>query len=106
MIAKQMSAKERKAWEEWQETCKRIREGKQPPKNETEQQKQKRIKRLLKPSNFEKFCQYYFSDFASAPFAWFHHQAVKDIIENKEPLNIWEWSRESAKSVFAEHLEE
>lgn len=103
-MAEQFTPKEKKQWLEWLETCKRIRDGHEPASNETEREKSKRIKRLLDPANFYDFCRYYFPDYASAPFAWFHRVAIEDILVKKERNNIWEWPRESAKSVFADVL--
>lgn len=101
----QMTAKEKRAWKEWQETCQRIKSGYIPVTNESEEEKRKRIEFLLKPENFDKFIRHYFEDPEQNPFAdlgWFHKEAINDILINEEPLNIWEWHRESAKSVFAD----
>lgn len=98
----EMTAREKKAWNEWQETCKRIRLNHEPLQNESEEKKRKRIERLLKPENFYESCKYYFPDHAKAPFGWFHLEAINDILVKEERNNIWEWSRECAKSVLAD----
>jgi hypothetical protein len=94
-----MSAKEKRAWEEWLKTCHRIKTGIAAPSNESEAAKQKRIKRLLKPENMDKFCQYYFPHYCSAPFGWFHHDLFDAAFVRKVPRIIWEAHRESGKSV-------
>lgn len=100
----QLSAKERKAYEEWLLTCKRIHDSTEPVKDESAEQKQKRIAHLLKPQNFEEFIQYYFStnDTKLAPLGWFHRKAIDNLFIKKLRKHIWEWHRESAKSVFAD----
>lgn len=99
----QLSSRERKAYEEWLETGKRIASGSAPPK-ESQLQKTRRIKRLLKPGNFEEFCRFYFEtpDNKMAPFGWFHDLAIDNVFVKKLRKHIWEWHRESAKSVFAD----
>lgn len=100
---KQLTAKERKAFEAFLEAGKRIRLHSAAPV-ESIGQKEKRIKRLLKAENFEEFCQYYFanSETELAPFAWFHREAVHNVFVKKARKNLWEWHREAAKSVFAD----
>lgn len=100
----ELSTKERKAWDEWQLTCKRIRLGSAINHSETEATKAKRIKRLLKPEHFEEFINYYFKlpDTSLAPLAWFHHQAIQNIFVLKKRKHIWRLHREAAKSVFAD----
>lgn len=99
-----LTPKQRRAWEDWQDACKRVGDREGPAANETAEQKAARIKRLLKPQNFYEFCRYYFPNYASAPFGWFHKEAIQDVLINRNPNNIWEWHRESAKSVFADIL--
>lgn len=98
------SAKDKRAWEEWQLTCKRIRNGSVVNKSESESAKAKRIKRLLNPDNFEEFIQYYFKlpDTTLAPFGWFHKQAVQNLLKDRKRKHVWELHREAAKSVFAD----
>lgn len=100
----EMTRKEKKAWEEWLETSRRIKQGFEPIKDESEDKKRKRIEMLLKPQNFDKFIKYYFET-PENPFAdlgWFHWKAIDNLFIKKEENNIWEWHRESAKSVFAD----
>jgi hypothetical protein len=98
-----LTPKQKKAYEQFLKAGKRIRHGSAPPK-ETVAQKQRRIKKLLKPENFEAFCQYYFAseDTVLAPFAWFHRKAIDNIFVEKQRKHLWEWHREAAKSVFAD----
>lgn len=101
---KELSAKERKQWEQWLITCKQIREGTPKIPVETGAKKQQRIEHLLKPENFEEWINFYFAspDFKPAPLAWFHRQAIDNLFVKKERKHLWEWHRESAKSVFAD----
>lgn len=101
---KELSRRDQRKFDEWLIVCKRIREGIAPLPNESEDAKRKRINFLLDPKNFFEFCQYYFPDYASAPFGWFHKEAINDILVKEERNNIWEWSRELAKSVLADVL--
>jgi len=100
----QLTAKQKKEWEAWLESCKRIQNGVAPIPNESEADKQKRIKHLLNPANFQEFVNYYFGskDADLAPFGWFHMEAVNDILVKRERNNIWEWPRECAKSVLGD----
>ena len=102
MAIKEMSARQKKEWKAWEESCKRIREQDGPPVGESASARAVRIKRLLQPEYFEEFARYYFPAYASAPMAWFHKEAWHDVLVARERSNIWEWPRESAKSVFAD----
>lgn len=70
--------------------------------NETPSQREARIKDLLKPQNFEKFCNYYFSHYIDSDFGWFHKKAAKEILSNEDIMAALEWPREHAKSVFVD----
>jgi hypothetical protein len=100
----ELTPKERKAWEEWQLTRKRIEIGTAINISESESVKAKRIAKLLRPENFEAFIQYYFAmpDSKLAPLAWFHHQAIENVFVKKYRKHIWRLHREAAKSVFAD----
>lgn len=100
-IGGSMTAAQKKAWEEWLETCRIISKGHQPIRNETNAEKQKRIDRLLKPENFFEFAKYYFPDYCFGEFAAFHREMVDNVLIKKESEHHWELFRESAKSVFA-----
>lgn len=65
---------------------------------ETEVQKQKRIERLK--GNFEEFCQYYFPNYCTAPFAKFHLKLARKAIENDCIYMVAALAREHAKSVL------
>lgn len=99
-----MTPKEKKLYEEFLLTCKRIKEGTVVVPDKSEKDKQKRIKWLLEPTveGFTRFCKYYFPDYCKAEFGWFHKEAIIDIIIEKNRSNIWEWPRECAKSVFGD----
>lgn len=102
MMNKILNRQEQKAWEEYMSLCKRIADTDGPDHSETEEAKQKRIKYLLKPGNFFKFVNYYFPKFADSDPAWFHEKAIKDFLDEELRNHIWEWSRESAKSVLGD----
>lgn len=73
--------------------------------DETDQQRNQRISKLL--ASPEKFCAYYFPQFfdpttGGAPFAWFHKRALRDIAANPNIYCVLEWPREHAKSVLAD----
>jgi predicted phage terminase large subunit-like protein len=93
-----MATKDQREYQEYLDLCERIKATTEPIKNETEKQKQKRIKKLL--ADFPKFCNYYFSDFIDAEFGWFHLKADK-AIDKKNCMVALEWAREHAKSVFS-----
>lgn len=96
----QLTGQNKKAWDEYLLLCKRIQDGNAPLPDETEAQKQGRIKKLLAPGNYQEFINYYFgAEGDLAPIGWFHKQAVKDILIDKKRNNILEWPRETAKSV-------
>ena len=104
MIEHQLSGKKKQEWQQWVLTCKRIERSTGIIKKETRIQKNKRIQRLLKPQHFEAFIRYYFAseDFDPAPLGWFHKKAIDNLFVKKYRKHIWEWHRESAKSVFAD----
>lgn len=93
---RELSRKEQKVYDEWLAEKKAVKHL-EPIAFETETQKQKRIKGLLK--DFSKFCRYYFSEFIDSDFAWFHKKAAKHVEENNDMILICEWPREHAKSV-------
>ncbi|MFC0182527.1 phage uncharacterized protein (putative large terminase), C-terminal domain-containing protein [Pseudarcicella hirudinis] len=69
--------------------------------DETESQKEKRVAELLKPKNFEAFCDYYFPHLKTAPFGWFHKRGAKEVLEDNKHFGVWEFPREHAKSTLA-----
>lgn len=99
----ELTKAEKKEWEAWMATRERIRAGNKPLRGETELKKNKRIKHLLKPENFEEFIDFYFKgkDFNPAPLAWFHWEAITNIFIKKKRKHLWEFHREAAKTVFA-----
>ena len=99
-----LTPKQKREWDDWQLTCKRIKDTTRFDVKESKSDKDKRIKRLLKPEHFNDFINYYFKteDFNPAPLAWFHKKAVDNLLNLKLRKHIWEWHRESAKSVFAD----
>jgi hypothetical protein len=66
--------------------------------HETPAAKEKRID-LLK-GDFVAFCEYYFPEYASAPFAKFHLKIAKKVIDNNELYLVAALAREHGKSVL------
>ncbi len=95
-------AKEDKEWLAWLELSKRIGEQTEPIKDESEKDKRARINRLLKVSNFEAFCKFYFPHYIDSDFGWFHKRAARKILGSNNVFAVLEWAREHAKSVFAD----
>lgn len=95
----ELSNKEKKLWKQWQDLCTRISQSEVAITIETEQEKQQRIKHLLKPENHEQFCDYYFPHYKTSKFGWFHKECNKAVLIDKNDFIVNEWSREFAKSV-------
>jgi predicted phage terminase large subunit-like protein len=94
-----------KAYKAWLDRCLQISTATaaiETDVTETAQARENRIKDLLKPRNFEKFCKYYFPHYIDADFAWFHHQAGKEILTKEDLMAALEWPREHAKSVIVD----
>ena len=73
------------------------------PVVESQEAKQKRLKRMLNNEweGFNEFAHYYFGEqFMDAEFGWFHKEAFKGYSEKNNYKGVWEWSRNHAKSVF------
>lgn len=87
---------------EWQDLCQRITSATAQAINETETEKQNRIKGMTKPTAaaFEKFCNYYFPHYISCEFAWFHKRAANKLSVSQNKITVAEWPRGHAKSVF------
>lgn len=101
-----LTGKRKKDWEAYLAYSLRLEQTTavdQKIKTESKTEKARRIKFLLHPKNFDKFIDYYFSgeDFKPAPLGWFHWEAIKNVFIKKKRKHVWEWHRESAKSVFA-----
>lgn len=94
-------------YKNWLDLCLRIRNAtavSYDDQSETAEQRQARIKDLLRPANFEKFCQYYFPHYIDAPFGWFHKKAAREILTREDIMAALEWPREHAKSVLIDVL--
>lgn len=106
-MREELTGKRKKDWEAYLSYSQRLQQTTIVDlaiQKETPAQKKARIKMLLDPKNFEKFIHYYFSsqDFKPAPLGWFHLKAIDNVFVKKHRKNVWEWHRESAKSVFAD----
>lgn len=72
--------------------------------NETTDQQQERIKRLLKPENYVEFFDYYFGvnsglPLADAPSSQFHHETYQKVFKDNKIRQFREWYRGAAKSI-------
>jgi predicted phage terminase large subunit-like protein len=95
----------RKALEEWkayEQLCQDIHDNTPIDTNESADEKAKRIAKLK--GNFSEFCKYYFPNYTTAEFGWFHLKAIRWIVKNKEGWLGLEWPRAHAKSIFADLL--
>lgn len=59
----------------------------------------KELRKERLKGDFAAFCQYYFPNFASAPFAHWHLKQVKAVQEHERGLFVWVMARDHAKSV-------
>jgi predicted phage terminase large subunit-like protein len=91
-----------KEWQAYLDLSHRISEQTEVYKDETEQERLKRVESLLKVANFEAFCKYYFPHYIDCDFGWFHKKAAKEILKSNNCFAVLEWAREHAKSVFAD----
>lgn len=58
--------------------------------------KRKRINKLL--SNYEAFCNYYFSSYTYAPMGWFHKEIPTKVYNSPNNIFLPQWARGFAKS--------
>jgi hypothetical protein len=91
-----------KEYKSWLDLCAQIRAATEATVDitETNTQREVRIKELLQPKNFERFCRYYFPHYIDSDFGWFHKKLAKDVLTNDDIMVAAEWPREHAKSVF------
>lgn len=68
-------------------------------KNESPDAKYRRIRKL--EDDPEKWCQYYFEEYCSSPFAPWQVKAMLRVIRNPKIYEVWPWARELAKSAIA-----
>ncbi len=95
----------KREYEEWLEFCQRVESATDIPVNEPFEQKQTRLKHLLKDENYNEFVKYYFPhycDDGKTDCGYFHKDANSAISKDPNILAILEWPREHAKSVHAD----
>lgn len=80
----------------WSEFRDSVRNSTPVDKNETPEQKRKRMTRL--EANVEEWFKYYFPKYAFSEPAPFHKKATQRVINNAEWYEVRSWSRELAKS--------
>ncbi len=107
MIQNTITPAQKKALEDYDKLCALIRKSSATRinLNESELNKEKRVAQLR--NNFEDFCEYYLGHYMTekstgqiTKFGWFHKKAAKTILP--DTVTVLEWSREHAKSVFAD----
>jgi predicted phage terminase large subunit-like protein len=91
------SVKDKKEYQAWLDEKEAI-ERAAPNLNETEKERDRRIKKLLK--SFPDFANYYFSHLIDCDFAPFQIKAATHVIDNPDTFDIEEWPREHAKSII------
>jgi predicted phage terminase large subunit-like protein len=92
-----MDRKWEKLIKQYEEHCRRIKKSTSVDINEKPASKAKRIVEL--ESDYIKWFEYYFPNYAKFPSAWFHKRMAKLIIENKIVSLLAEIYRSGAKSV-------
>jgi hypothetical protein len=97
-----MSKVDDRAWDSWLELKLRVSKATESVKNESPEEREKRIQFLLRPENFEAACKYYFPHYIDCDFGWFHKRASDDLLKSDNVFVVLEWAREHAKSVFAD----
>jgi phage terminase large subunit-like protein len=80
----------------WSEFRDSVRNSTPVDKNETPEQKRKRMTKL--EANVEEWFKYYFPKYAFSEPAPFHKKATQRVINNPEWYEVRSWSRELAKS--------
>lgn len=90
---------DKQSMQRWEDYRKSVERDITLPVGETEKEKQARIKRLL--GNYEQFCQYYFPNYTTAPFAKFQLRFAKKIEVSEKIYIVRAWAREHGKSVNA-----
>ncbi|MDR2002141.1 MAG: phage terminase large subunit [Prevotella sp.] len=91
------SGKYEKLIQDYEKHCRRIAQATIININESPQDKKKRIKEL--ESDYAKWFEYYFPNFAKSKCAPFHKALAKYIIKHKRCRVLAEWYRSAAKSV-------
>lgn len=93
-----------KEYKSWLDLCARINAATVSvvEVNETASQREKRIKELTQPKNFEEFCKYYFPHYIDCDFGWFHKKLAREVLTVNDVMAAAEWPREHAKSVIVD----
>lgn len=94
---KPITIKDKKALERFRERIAFINESTaDTPLNETREQKQRRIDKLL--ASYADFVAYYFPHWATAPCGQFHTKAAHRLLKESNIMAVMEWARAHAKS--------
>lgn len=94
---KQTTIRDKQALERFREKAAFINESSaDTPLNETRQQKQRRVEKLL--ASYADFVAYYFSHWATARCGQFHIQAANRLLSQPSIMAVMEWARAHAKS--------
>lgn len=92
-----MSTRYDKLLNDYDKHCRRIAQYTNIRINETPKEKAERMRKL--EADYIKWFEYYFSDYAKKPCAWFHRKLANKIIKNRHIRALAEWFRSAAKSV-------
>lgn len=96
MISKKLSAEDKKALDFWALYYKNLQRSDAVDLNETEIEKNGRIKKL--EAQPEAWFKYYFEKYCTAEPADFHKRSTKRVLGNAEWYEVRPWSRELSKS--------
>lgn len=88
----------KQAMDDWEEFLQSIRDSTPIDINETEEEKQKRIKYLEKPGNEEEWFAYYFPKYCFSAPAAFHKKSTKAFLKADRIYHSRKWARGLSKS--------
>lgn len=99
---KDLTPKERAAFDQWLETAKRLKAGVKPVPKESPGKKEKRIAHLLDPANSDDFIDYYYStgSFTPSKLPWFLKEFEHQFWVEKRRKIVLEVHREGGKSII------
>ena len=89
---------DKKALSEWEEFTLQIKNSTPVDTNETEAEKQKRIKWLEKPGNHEEWFKYYFPKYCFSEPADFHKRSTNKVLKADKLYQCRAWARGLSKS--------
>ncbi len=96
-----LTAEEKRQFNQWLDTMRRLKEGVKPIPKESPGKKKKRIEHLLKPGNDDDFIEYYYAtdDFTPSAQSWFLKEFEHAFWVEKQRKIVLEVHREGGKSI-------